>query len=215
MAAATYSPELLRISFSVLATLIVVLVTSLIVFHWQVKRWTTNRGWRSLLDWSRANGFQLSNLDREPPPPFETLTSSRVTERLQRGKIQLVRLETIGGSEVQTPRWHLLIREMETTWPATALRPAQAATSVIDLFSLSSYPRMGEVERFLIFGTDSVAAQRLSQGEPRALLPPDVGLLLHGRHLVLDFSARPFDGIEFGRMTALAEQIVSRLPLQR
>ena len=215
MAAVSYTAEDLRFSFSVLATLVVVAVASTILFYWQVRRWTTNRYYRSLLDWARAGGFQLSNQPRDPPVPFETLSSSRATIWLKRDKTQLVRLQTIGGSHVQTPHWNLLIREIETTWPATALRPAQAPRSVIDLFSLSSYPRMGEVERFLIYGTDSTAAQRLSQGEPRALLPPDVGLLLHGRNLVLDFSSRPFDPIEFGRMTALAEQIVSRLPLQR
>jgi len=47
----------------------------------------------------------------------------------------------------------------------------------------------------------------------RSLLPPDVGLLLHGRHLVLDFSDRPFDAIEFGRMLALADQLAARLPV--
>ena len=38
------------------------------------------------------------------------------------------------------------------------------------------------------------------------------GLLLHGQHLVLDFSSRPFDRLEFTRMIALAEQLLAHLP---
>jgi hypothetical protein len=45
-----------------------------------------------------------------------------------------------------------------------------------------------------------------------ALLPPDVGLLLAGENLVLDFSTRPFDPLELQRVDALAEQIVMHLP---
>jgi hypothetical protein len=46
----------------------------------------------------------------------------------------------------------------------------------------------------------------------RALTPPNVGLLLHGQRLILDFSHRPFDEIELTRMTSLAEQLVAHLP---
>ncbi|MEA2707785.1 MAG: hypothetical protein QOF78_386, partial [Phycisphaerales bacterium] len=95
----------------------------------------------------------------------------------------------------------------------TGLRPANQPASLLDQFSLSSYPRMGETDRFIVFGTDSAAARALSKSHARALLPPDVGLLLHGRHVVLDFSTRPFDGIELGRMVALAEQLVQHLPV--
>ena len=35
-----------------------------------------------------------------------------------------------------------------------------------------------------------------------------IGLLLHGEYLLLDFSERPFDPIEFGRMLAVADQLV-------
>ena len=61
-------------------------------------------------------------------------------------------------------------------------------------------------------GTDSAAARVVSKSMLRSLLPADLGLLLHGRRLVLDFSDRPFDAIEFGRMLALADQLVTRMP---
>jgi hypothetical protein len=47
------------------------------------------------------------------------------------------------------------------------------------------------------FGQDPVAARRLAASSLRTLLPKDVGLLLSGKHLLLDFSTRPFDTIEF------------------
>ena len=56
-------------------------------------------------------------------------------------------------------------------------------------------------------GTEPTAARDLARSTLMALLPPDLGLLLVGRHLLLDFSARPFDPIEFGRMIALADQL--------
>jgi hypothetical protein len=45
-----------------------------------------------------------------------------------------------------------------------------------------------------------------------ALLPHDLGLILHGRRLILDFSTRPFDGIELSRIVALVEQLAAHLP---
>lgn len=200
-------------SWAVLLSLVTVLAVSLVVFNWQVRRWTTNRRWRALLDWARERGYRLSHQDREPPPPFDTMAAARATTCLESRSTHLFQLETIGGSAVATPRWHVLVRELEAAWPPTGLRPATAKSSLLDQFSLSSYPRLGAVERFVVFGTDTTAARILSASPMRALLPPDIGLLLAGGKLVLDFSARPFDPIELGRMTALAEQLVTHLPL--
>lgn len=83
---------------------------------------------------------------------------------------------------------------------------------MIDLFALTGYPRLGSIDRFVVFGTASEQAATLSESFSRALLPPDIGLLLHGPWLILDFSSRHFDVIEFNRMLALAEQIVVHLP---
>jgi hypothetical protein len=196
----------------VLLSLVAVLLVSVLTFNWQVRRWTTNRAWRALLDWARERGWKLSNQDVEPPEPFDRLPAARATTLLTGKSTRAFQLETQGGSAVQTPRWHVLVRDLQTAWPPTGLRPSQAPASLLDLFSLSSFPRMGEVERFVVFGTESKAARILSKSPARALLPPDIGLLLSGGKLVLDFSTRPFDPIELGRMTALAEQLVTHLP---
>jgi len=110
--------------------------------------------------------------------------------------------------------WHVLVRTVESEWPPTGLRPASAAASLLDVFPLASFPLMGPTDRFVVYGTDSAPARRLHKSHVRALLPPDVGVLLYGRHLVLDFTNRPFDTIEFGRMIALADQIVAHLPIR-
>jgi len=201
----------LTFSFGVLFTLLVVLGSSVAVFVWQVRRWTTHRGWRDLLDFSRERGFTLSRPGPDEPAgePFDRLNNATVTTVLQSENTRALQLRLAPPAGT---RWHVLVRQMNSSWPATGLRPSTAAASLIDEFSLSSYPQMGDVTRFVVFGSDSHAARILSKSEARALLPPDIGLILHGQHLVLDFSARPFDGIELGRMVALADQLVGHLP---
>jgi hypothetical protein len=207
-------------SWLVLLTLLLVLGVSVVVFVWQVRRWTTHRGWRALLDWSRERGFRLSRpTDKPAAEPFDRLRDAKITTLLESGPTAAMQIVTTssdparGAAPSEPARWHVLVRQLGAPWPPTGLRPAQAPGSLLDHFSLSSYPRMGEVERFVVFGTDSEAARVLSKSQARALLPPDIGLLLHGRHLVLDFSTRPFDGIELGRMVALADQLVQHLPV--
>ena len=203
----------LGFSWLVLFTLLTVLLVSAFVFHWQVQRWTTHRGWRALLDFARATGFTLSNQRRDAPAPFERLGGATITTCLESKTTRVFQLETTAGGAVETPRWHALVRQLETAWTPTGLRPVINRASLLDLFSLSSFPGMGEVERFMLFGVASTAARHLSQSQARALLPPDIGLLLHGRHLVLDFSSRPFDATEFRRMLAVADQVVAHLPV--
>ena len=215
----------------VLLTLLVVAAASSVTFWLLVRRWTSHRRWVALSDWARESGFRFRRqAEGHAPPPFSALTQVRPLVRMQlaRGPTTLVQLEAgeltrqvpagagaAGGAVVETKStasWNLLIRQLESNWRPTGLRPTHAAASVLDLFSLSSFPAMGSTERFVAFGSDSAAARALSKSMARSLLPADVGLLLHGRHLVLDFSTRPFDTIEFSRMLALADQLASRLP---
>lgn len=220
-----YTFELPRFSWLVLLTLLLLLGLSAAAFVWQVQRWTMRPGWRALLDWSRERGWRLSRpaAGAAPGEPFDRLAGARVITLLEAGPgagaaaMKAMQLEVPpppgGAMAVEPSRWHVLVRQLGSAWPATGLRPTHQRASLLDQFSLSSYPRMGETERFIVFGTDSAAARVLSKSHARALLPPDIGLLLHGRHLVLDFSTRPFDAIELGRMVALADQLVQHLPV--
>jgi hypothetical protein len=200
-------------SFLTLLALLSVLGISCLTFWLLVRRATSHRQWVALSDWGRSRGFRYHPIaETELPQPFDALPQPRPAARLWlAGKTsQLIQMQAQGG--VATATWHVLILQLETDWPPTALRPASAEQSMLDAFSLGSFPSMISAERFVIFGADSAAAKSLAESTLPALLPPDVGLLLHGRRLVLDFSDRPFDTIEFDRILNLANQLAGRLP---
>jgi hypothetical protein len=205
----------------VLLTLLVVVAASSVTFWLLVRRATSHRQWVALADWARDHRFKFSRTSPDVlPAPFHVLqnTAALVRLSLTKGATTLLQLEASGAAPAarsgadRRVLWNLLVREIPYDWPPTGLRPAGATASVLDLFSLSSFPTLGATDRFVAFGTDSAAARVASKSMLRSLLPPDVGLLLVGRQLVLDFSDRAFDAIEFARMLALADQLAARVP---
>jgi hypothetical protein len=214
----------------IVACLFAVLGASVTMYWLLVRRWTSRRQWVSQAEWARQSGFRIGREIRDGsscggigpilPPPLDVLGADRLLVRMQLTGprsiiLQLQPTESDGASRPNSASpINLLVRKLEAGWPPSALRPIQSAAgaSVIDLYSLGSFPLMGAGHRFAVYGADSAAARALAQSSVRALLPQDVGLLLHGQQLVLDFSARPFDGLEFNRMIALAEQLVAHLP---
>jgi hypothetical protein len=123
---------------------------------------------------------------------------------------------TVAHGGVGRPqRWNVLVREIDADWPATALRPASHERSLADLFALASFPALLSSDRFTIHGAESSAARAVVASMLMALLPQDLGLILHGRRLLVDFSTRPFDGIELSRIVALTEQLAAHLPAPR
>jgi hypothetical protein len=207
-------------SWVVVLVLVVVIGLSVGVFVVLVRRWTSKRSWVEITDWARERGFRVSARETAAPGPLARVQRADLRAAICASNKQttLVQLEAVppAGADVTmnvTPtRWHALVRTIESSWQPTGLRPATAAASLLDLYSLSSFPLMGETRRFVVYGTDSAPARRVSKSNLRGLLPPDIGLLLHGQHMVLDFSTRPFDAIEFDRMIALADQLVLHLP---
>ena len=236
-------PEPPPFSPLILLTLLLVVAASSITFWLLVRRATSHRQWVAFADWARDRRFRFGRAGPETvPPPFDALKDVPPVVRvsLANKTTTLAQLEvpapaatvtaTVSGTvsanpaaaaagavagASQSPRilWHVLVRDIAGDWAPTGLRPAGAAASVLDLFSLSSFPTFGATDRFIAYGTDSAAARLVSKSMLRSLLPPDVGLLLHGRRLVLDFSDRPFDTIEFGRMLTLADQLATHLPV--
>ena len=194
------------------ATLLAILALSAGTFAALVRRWTTARYRYALSDWAKENHFRFQRTCTPPQPLIGDIkVPLRAAICLSADETSILALEQ--ASDANDPaRWHVLVRDLESSWKPTGLRPANATSSLLDLYSISSYPTMGNPERYIVFGTDSISARRLSQSHVRGLLPPDIGLLVTGRHLLLDFSARPFDPIEFDRMVALAEQLVAHLP---
>ena len=193
-------------SWHVLLVLLVVLALAAAMFAVLVHRWTSGREQFALSDWGKSRGFALADPKNAQSLPGNLKNMPSVIGALVSNKTAMLCLQG------EQDRWHALVRKIDSNWQPTALRPAEATTSLLDLYSLSSYPTLGNTERFVVFGTDSAAARALSATAARGLLPPDIGLLLVGPHLVLDFTERPFDPIEFDRMNALAEQLVAHLP---
>lgn len=192
----------------ILLAILLVLAASGAVTWALIARWTSRRRWVALSDWTRANGFRLHRPDR-----IELTPAVRSASRPLQGVLSLTRGNTnIIQADSDDRRWNLLARRITAPWPGTALRPVAQQHSIVDLFALESFPVLGAGERFLVCGQDKPSARILARSSIRGLLPKDIGLLLHGRELLLDFSSRPFDEIEFGRMIALADQLVANLP---
>jgi hypothetical protein len=219
-------------------SLVLVCAASWWVFEVLTERATSSRRRLAFAEWARANRFKLHGSGHSTAPAplgiiglkaFTILLDSRTTiaelgaADSTAGAVGTTPASGLEGASPSTDakvpqnptlpaRWHAIIMKLDGEWPPTGLRPAHAPASLLDFFSLSSFPLLGLGQRFVVFGTDSAAARRLSKSSARALLPPDVGLLLHGSLALLDFSSRPFDPIEFGRMLALANQVIAKLP---
>jgi hypothetical protein len=196
-------------SFEILFTLLLILVVSGRVFHVLTQQWTTHRPGAALREWADEQEFIL---ERSPDKLPEALTGlspvdPQVETILARGPVLLIRLTTVAKPTLPRPVWNLLIRESSDARTPAGLRPVNAEKSVIDLFTLSGFPSLLPPERFVAFGADSKAARSIANSPARGLLPADIGLLVHGPYLTLDFSTRPFDAIEFDRMLVILDQL--------
>jgi hypothetical protein len=209
-----------HVSLLTLAVLAVVFVASVWVFGELVRRETSHRRLALLSQWARSRGLRLDDSDDAPRAadflaPLAAFNPS-IDLLIHGPSIAIVQVRTenptaASAPTATAPRWHLLLRRLDHQWPMTALRPTAHTFSIVDLFGMSSYPSLGSTERFVVFGAAAESALALSDSAIPALLPPDVGLLLAGSFLILDFTTRPFDQIEFGRMIDLAEQLAPRL----
>jgi len=202
---------------AVFLSLIAIIGASSGIFWLLVRRWTTQRQWLALQDWADDNRFKLHGEDRAvgaeilksftQPEPKLLISLNDVDTGLVQMEAQPPR-----GRGTQLVRWNLLVRKLARSWPTTGFRPATSGRSILDYFKLEEMRAMAPTERFVLYGADARAARALGKSSVAALLPADVGLLLVGENLVLDFSTRPFDPLELQRVDALAEQIVIHLP---
>lgn len=199
-------PPTPEFSITVLLTLVAIFLVSLAVFYVQVYRWTTFSRRITVREWAKRFEFRPV-MGTFPPIVGPVIAMSPlVNDQFTNDRTTILRLRT------QTGTWNVLVRRLETPWPTTGVRPVANASSVLDLYSLASFPTLTTGERFVVYGTDSAAAKSLAASSLRALLPPDIGLLFADQEMMLDFTSRPFDDIEFNRMIALAEQLVAHLP---
>jgi hypothetical protein len=207
-----------RSSPLVFGTLFLILGASVAVFAALVRRETNRRRSVALAQWARSRGLRVA-VDPGELPALAPLMqfNAKIHCAIGGENVTLARIETADAgptTAAASPRnWNVLVHKLGAAWPTTALRPTAHTVSVVDLFSLSSYPSLMPTQRFMIFGSESRAAKALAESEVPALLPADVALVLDADHLILDFSGRPFDEIEFDRLIDLSEQLRPRLVL--
>jgi hypothetical protein len=200
----------------IFAVLLVSLLASLAVFYALVWRSTTARRRVTLADWARENAFKVREGGPIMPPldaliPLQPRTGLVFRQSPAAGGMSILQFSTdVRGRDRHT--WNVLVCPLPSAWPPAGLRPAHHPLSLLDVFSLASFPALSAGERFTVFAADVASARQLARSSSAALLPPDVGALFHGPWLALDFSERPFDDIEFERMTALAAQLVTHVP---
>lgn len=206
-------------SGEVLPMLILVLAVSSAVYWFLVWRCTGGRRAAVLNDWAAAHGFRLNWRHHAPVPAvLERLTDRppHVCVSLSSKSTFIAQLELTGrtdaAGQATASRWNVLVRQISGDWPTSGFRPAVHVQSLLEFFPMGSYPSLAPPERFLVQGTDTAAAHVLAASPARGLLPADVGLLVRGPWMVLDFSTRPFDTIELTRMQTLADQIAANLP---
>jgi len=213
---AAHEVFLAPMSPTVLVTLFVILGASVWVFVTLVKRETRHRRILAMAQWARSRNLRPGGGDAELPGLAPLKAFKPKIRSIFRGEdLTLVQFETaetaLDSAVVSARQWNLLFRNLATPWRTTALRPTAHAVSAVDMFSLSSYPSLMPTQRFMIFGAESRAARALAESSAPALLPADIGLILYANQLILDFSGRPFDEIEFDRLIDLSEQLAPKL----
>lgn len=210
----------IRISPLVPITMVVILAASVWVFATLVRRQTQHRKMLALSQWAKSQQIRLTDpaaLDAATALPALAAFAPKISMLLNGQAMTIAQVRTENTLPSATPaasgtaQWHLLQLPLEDQWPTTGLRPAVHARSLIDLFGLTSFPSLVADRRFMMFGQEARAATALARSAVSKILPADVGLLLHEHYLILDFSSRPFDEIEFARLVEIARQLLPRL----
>jgi hypothetical protein len=207
-------------SWGVFLSLLITFLVSCLMFWILVLRDTTWRPRLRLRDWADDRGFELLKEGQMPLPEALAALEEHhpvMGTALAGGESMLLRIQVDPPpqrrqEESARQEYHLLVRRAGGDWRAAALRPAHAMRSALDYFFLEGFPSVLTPERFLASGSDRRAAAALAASAAVRLLPPDIGLLLQGPIMILDFSARGFDSIEFDRMLAISGQLVQQLP---
>ncbi len=204
--------------WKILGTLFLIAGASVAIFSMLVRRWTTRRQWVSLVDWAKERKLKLARREAlvHPPEPLRQLSGDLDTQvriRLDCGPVSILQFDTRSSDQPGARTiWNAIIRQTNGSRSSApvGLRPANLlpGKSIIDLFRLTPFHSLGN-DRFSVLAADGRSAAALVHSSARALLPADVGILMHGQAVLLDFSARPFDPVELDRMMSVMEQVCS------
>lgn len=196
-------------SVGILLTLIVCLIASLGMFVVLVRRWTTNKFHFELGQWAGQRRFDMSekpNAELLPPPLDGSEGAGLCARRFFKSKDATIAQLILTASANDIRVYHVCITPCCVSTPPVAIKPQREGRWVVDLFRLAPAASTGS-ERFQIFGNDLSANLRISESSVAGIAPPDIAILFVGGNMLLDFTARPFDPIEFDRMLALAQQL--------
>ncbi len=200
----------IHVEWSTVALLALIVAASSVIFALSIRRETRHRARRRLDDWSERNRFAWMNVEFGVPRPLDRLhaLSMRVVMGLYNRNTGLLHVRTPPSTPDDVAgHWNLAVRQVVNVSPPVGLRPRDAKKSFLDFFGLEHAPSLSKSDRFTLVGDDLVASRKLADGSGRALLPADLALLRVDDYLLIDFSARPFDEIELGRMVALLDQL--------
>ncbi len=193
-------------SWMIFLTMSAIFLASTAVFFVLVRRWTTERRWTAMSVWARERGYRYLRPSNPLPQPLDE-TDLLPQLVISSGTVTLLDMSPPMSAEPI----HVLHRKLD--WPIApgGLRPVARTLSLLDRFKLQSFPLITGGERFLAIGVDSAAARRIADAL-RTLFPADLGVLVYNRSMLIDFSSRQFDTIEFDRVIALSEQLLKHLP---
>lgn len=191
--------------YLILTSLGLMFLGSFVIFSYLVHRETHRRSDALLLDWARSK--QMTRLDRERgvPPPLEAWDHRGISllTGFTGGAITVARVQTSEGL-----KWNCLIRHLESSAPVSGVRSVEATSTLLDLIDLPILPGQAQQHRVVAMGHD-IASARALMDRVAPLIPADLSLIRFDRHVLIDFSGRPFDPVELTRITQLTEQLVA------
>ncbi len=201
------------------AVLLPMLAASTFIYWVLVRRWTVGRRWANLSEWAASNEFHLSR-EEEPPLPeaLAFLPQPKMLLCLSSEKTLIAQVQT-ASSPGQDP---ITACPLESAGVQDRVRLAARGPAPVEAFDdragFSARGRPARVDAGRAVHRVWAAApglRELGNSAVRAPLPPDLALLLAEGWLVLDFSTRPFDPLEFQRMCRPAQQLVAHLPIRK
>lgn len=204
-------------SFTVLLVLILLLAVSVWVYAQLTHLWTKRRPLAALQEWARANRFRVCKPTQVDLPPV----LGQMGQEVRIGRVLKGPATTIAQVETSDGRWHVMVRELPgagvaeavaPAWAPTGLRPADRCVPWMEAMTRRSFPTLLPPERFVVVGTERAPAEALAASSVKALLPPDVAMIVTGHSVILEFPPRPFDGVEFSRLLTVMQQVVEALP---
>ncbi len=196
------------------------LIASAGVFVYLVRRETNRRRSTVLCDWARGQGWRRIEPSAGLPEALASIEAVGAVSlggfASRDGRWTVLQIASdaprSSGQSLATSGsrlvWHAMMLRTESPGATTALRSTAVDRSIVDLMPLVPMPGQGAGVRFIGLGT-SIPHIRFMIDRYAALIPADLSVMRSERFWIVDFSSRPFDEVEMGRLMRLLEQLAS------